>query len=209
VPFLVVLSSPSGGGKTTIARRLLAERSDVAYSISATTRPMRPGEVDGVAYHFLARAEFERRVAAGEFLEWAEYGSNLYGTLLAEVDRGIQSGRQVILDIEVQGAEKLRGSYQNAIHVFVLPPSGSVLAERLKGRGTEPADVVQRRLTIAADELKMVDQYDYVVVNDDLDEAVRRVGEIIDAERARPRRLDNLATVVGRMRQQLGAPADR
>ncbi|MFN0179779.1 MAG: guanylate kinase [Gemmatimonadales bacterium] len=209
MPFLVVLSSPSGGGKTTIARRLLAERSDVAYSISATTRPIRPEEVDGIAYHFLARTEFERRVAAGEFLEWAEYGSNLYGTLRAEVDRGIQSGRQVILDIEVQGAEKLRGAYQNAVHIFVLPPSGSVLAERLKGRGTEPAEAVRRRLTIAADELTMVDRYDYVVVNDDLDEAVRRVGEIIDAERARPRRLDNLATVVGRMRQQLGAPADR
>ena len=201
----MVLSSPSGGGKTSIARRLLAERADLAYSVSATTRTRRPGEVDGNDYHFLSRPEFERRAAVGDFLEWAEYGANLYGTLRSAVDNGIETGRHVVLDIEVKGADQLRATYPNAIHVFVLPPSVAELVRRLENRGTEDPGVVQRRLKIAAEELAVVGKYDYVVVNDDLAAAVRRVGEIIDAEAARPRRLKNLTTMVNVIRGALVA----
>jgi guanylate kinase len=117
-----VLSSPSGGGKSTIARHLLEAREDVTYSVSATTRAMRPGEENGRHYFFLDRAEFERRVEAGEFVEWAEYGGNLYGTLQAEIDRGLASGRHVVLDIEVAGSRQVRARFPEAVQVFVLPP---------------------------------------------------------------------------------------
>lgn len=180
--FLLVLSSPSGGGKTTIARRLLAGRSDVGYSVSATTRAMRPGEVDGQDYHFLAREEFLRRVEAGAFLEWAEYAGNLYGTLRSEVDRIVAEGRVAVMDIEVQGARQLRTRYPGAVHVFVLPPSAAALVQRLRGRNTEDGDALRRRLEEAAREIAAAAEYDYAVVNDDLDHAVAQVGAIIDAE---------------------------
>lgn len=203
MPFLIVLSSPSGGGKTTIARRLLAERADVTYSVSAATRARRAGEEDGAAYHFLSRDEFVRRVAADEFLEWAEYGGNLYGTLRSEVARGFAAGRHVVLDVEVQGADQLRAREDRAVHIFVLPPSGRELMERLARRGTESPDAYRRRLAIAGDELSAVARYDYVVVNRELDAAVAAVGRIIDVEAARPTRLPGLEHVVAEMRREL------
>lgn len=198
-----MLSSPSGGGKTTIARHLLEAREDVVYSISATTRPRRAGEVDAREYHFLDRAEFERRVAAGDFVEWAEYGGNLYGTLRAEVERGLGSGRHVVLDIEVAGSRQVRQQFPQAVQVFVLPPSAAALAQRLRGRNTEDPATVARRLEIAGRELEAAREYEYVVVNDDVVDAVSQVAAILDVESRRVRRITNLEAVLDSLRRDL------
>ena len=198
-----MLSSPSGGGKSTIARHLLEAREDVTYSVSATTRAMRPGEENGRHYFFLDRAEFERRVGAGEFVEWAEYGGNLYGTLQAEIDRGLASGRHVVLDIEVAGSRQVRARFPEAVQVFVLPPSAAVLAQRLRGRKTEDPSSVARRLAIAAQELGAAREYEYVVVNDDVVDAVSQVAAILDVEARRVRRLTNLDGVIENLRRDL------
>lgn len=198
-----MLSSPSGGGKTTIARHLLEAREDVVYSVSATTRPRRAGEIDAREYHFLDRAEFERRVAAGDFVEWAEYGGNLYGTLRAEVERGLESGRHVVLDIEVSGSRQVRQRFPQAVQVFVLPPSAAALAQRLRGRNTEDPATVARRLLIAGRELEAAREYEYVVVNDDVVDAVSQVAAILDVESRRVRRITNLEAVLDSLRRDL------
>ena len=198
-----MLSSPSGGGKSTIARHLLEAREDVTYSVSATTRGMRPGEEDGRDYHFLDRAEFERRVGAGDFAEWAEYGGNLYGTLRAEIERGLASGRHVVLDIEVAGSRQVRERFPEAVQVFVLPPSAAVLAQRLRGRRTEDPATVRRRLAIASAELASAGEYEYVVVNDDVVDAVAQVAAILDVEARRVRRLTNLEQIIEGFRRDL------
>jgi guanylate kinase len=187
-PFLLVLSAPSGGGKTTIAQALLSARDDLGFSVSATTRSPRPGERDGTDYHFLSETDFDRRVAAGAFLEWARYGTHRYGTLQEEVDRVLASGRHVVLDIEVQGARQVRERCQNVVSVFILPPSARALAERLGGRKTEPGAELARRLRRAVEELREAPGYDYVVTNADKTQAVAEVAAIIDAEARRPHR---------------------
>ncbi len=189
-PFLLIISAPTGAGKTTIAKALADARADsVAFSISATTRPPRPGERDGVDYFFLSRPEFQRRADRGDFLEWAEYSANLYGTPASEVDRILASGRHVLLDIELQGARQVRQRRRDVVSVFVLPPSVTVLMERLQGRGTDaPADL-KRRLEQAVHELEAADEYDYIVVNDDRQAAIRDVGAILDAENLRGERV--------------------
>ncbi|MDX2193452.1 MAG: guanylate kinase [Gemmatimonadales bacterium] len=207
-PLLLVLSSPSGGGKSTIARRLLERRTDLGYSVSATTRSPRGGEQDGTHYHFLARAEFERRVAAGDFLEWATYGGNLYGTLRAEIDRLHAGGRHAVLDIEVEGARQLRRSYPQAVHVFILPPSAPILLERLTGRGTESPEVIATRLRHAVDELGAIGEYDFVVRNDDLDTAVAQVAAIIEAESCRLARQELLPRLAARLAEELRQELD-
>jgi guanylate kinase len=206
-PFLLVLSSPSGGGKTTIARSLLQARDDLAYSVSATTRPMRAGEKDGVDYFFLPREEFLRRVEAGEFLEWATYGGNLYGTLRAEIERIFARGRTAVLDIEIEGARQLRASFPNSLHLFVLPPSAEVLVSRLAGRNTESPAVLRERITRAADELAAVAEYDYAIMNQDLVLAVAQVAAILDAEARRVARQDGLTTFIDRLRRDVLAQA--
>jgi guanylate kinase len=202
-PVLLVLSSPSGGGKTSIARQLLADRTDVGYSVSATTRPPRPGEEDGRDYHFLSRSEFERRVKAGEFLEHAAYGGNLYGTLREEIERIFAGGQHAVLDIEVEGARQIRRTLPAAVQIFVLPPSGSELVRRLEGRQTEDRAAVRRRLDHADEELAAVAEYDYAIVNDDLRHAVAQVGAILDAEMQRVARQDGLSHLVAGLRQEI------
>ncbi len=206
---LVVLSSPSGGGKSTIAGRLLGGRGDVGYSVSATTRAPRAGEVDGRDYHFLTVAEFERRVEAGEFLEHAFYNGHRYGTLESEVRQVTQGGKHVLLDIEVAGARMVRERFTDAVLIFLLPPSGRVLIERLRGRGTENEAALQGRLEQALEELAAAVEYDYVVVNEDLEEAVTRVGQIIDVESRRMSRLRNTQVMLDRLRAEVAAEIAR
>lgn len=190
-PRIVILSAPSGGGKTTISAALRARRRDVGYSVSATTRPPRPGEVDGKAYHFVARSEFDRMVAAGEFLEWAEYAGNRYGTLKREVDAILKAGKHVLLDIEVQGAEQVwkRSADQRPVRIFILPPSGKGWIERLKGRETESPESLARRARWAIKEIEQAVDWEHIIINDDLERAVAEVNQIIDdggAKRHRP-----------------------
>lgn len=207
-PFLLVLSSPSGGGKTSIAKNLLQARDDLGYSVSATTRPMREGEKDGVDYHFISREEFLRRREAGEFLESAEYGGQLYGTLRSEIERLFARGRHAVLDIEIEGARQIRRTFPNSLHLFVLPPSAEVLVGRLRGRNTEPPEVVRQRITHAAAELDAVREYDYVIVNDNLVLAVAQVAAILDAESRRVSRQE-LAPFIERLKRDVVETASR
>lgn len=204
-----MLSSPSGGGKSTIARHLLAARDDLAYSVSATTRQQREGEKDGQHYHFLDRPVFERKVQAQEFVEWAEYGGQLYGTLRVEVEKGLAAGKQVVLDIEVVGARQVRERFPNSVHVFVLPPSAQALVQRLRERNTETPEALASRVSIAAEELGEIATYDYAIVNDDVVEAVAQVAAILDAESRRVRRCPNLEQVITTLRQELAGHAER
>ena len=185
-PFLLILSAPTGAGKTTIANALAEARPDtVGFSVSATTRPPRQGETNGRHYHFLSRPEFERRRANGDFLEWAEYSGNLYGTLRADVDRIVSSGRHVLLDIEVEGARQIREKRQDVVSVFILPPSAEVLLERIRGREGAPPPDLRARLERAVQELEAAQDYHYIVVNADRDQTIAAVGGIIDAEAVR------------------------
>jgi guanylate kinase len=180
--FPIILSAPSGAGKTTIARRLLEVRNDVGYSVSATTRAPRPDEVDGIAYHFLTTEQFERAVQNGEFAEYARVHGNMYGTLRREVDRVVASHRNVVMDIDVQGAMQFSASFPDAVRIFVLPPSGETLVARLKERGTEDSATIATRLRDAIGEIGVIGEFEYVVVNDELERAVAQVSCIIDAE---------------------------
>jgi len=188
---VVVLSSPSGGGKTTIAKRLLADwPAEFGYSVSATTRAPRAGEVDGQAYHFLTRSEFDARVARGEFLEWAEYAGERYGTLKSEVDRVLGTGRHVVLDIEIQGARAVREAYPApaSVAIFILPPSAGALVSRLTFRRTDRIGKIRERLDIARSEVLESNEYDFVVVNDQLDLAVGAVARLARGEQDVPAR---------------------
>jgi guanylate kinase len=182
VPFPIILSAPSGGGKTTIAHQLLAARDDVGYSVSCTTRPPREGEMDGRDYHFLSLKDFKRGQAAGEFAESAEVHGHLYGTLRAEVERVLSSGKHVIMDIDVQGARQFAAAFPGSVLIFILPPSAEALIARLEARGTEDPKSLIRRFRSAKDELKAIDLYQYVVVNDEVDSAVAAISSIIEAE---------------------------
>lgn len=180
--FPIILSSPSGGGKTTIAQKLLTVRRDVGYSVSCTTRPPREGEVDGRDYHFLSVNDFRRGQQAGEFAESAEVHGHLYGTLRAEVERVLSSGRHVIMDIDVQGSRQFAAFFPDSALIFILPPSAEALIARLEARGTEEPKSLIRRFRSAIDELKAIDLYQYVVVNDEVDSAVAAISNIIEAE---------------------------
>jgi guanylate kinase len=202
-PFPIILSSPSGGGKTTIARALMARRTDLGYSVSCTTRQPRPGEEDGRDYYFLTPEEFVTRRGAGEFAEWAEVHGRLYGTLRGEVKRVLDAGRHVMMDIDVQGAELFARAFPQAVLIFVLPPSAEVLLARLRGRSTENAASLVARLQSALEEIAQVGAYEYVVINDDLDHAVAQVSTIVDAEGLRRTRATDLGQRIGRLAEQL------
>lgn len=209
MPFPIILSSPSGGGKTTIAHRLLSERGDVGYSVSATTRPPREGEVPGKDYHFLSTAEFSRGQKGGKFAEFAKVHGYLYGTLRSEVNRVLSSGRHVIMDIDVQGARQFARAFPDSVLIFVLPPSAEVLVERLAMRGTEDAKSLIRRFKSAKAELKAIDLYEYVIVNDEIDSAVAAVSTIIDAEGLKRSRNEALDARVARLMKGIQRAIDK
>ena len=203
----MILSAPSGGGKTTIAQALRTARDDVGYSVSATTRAPRKGEEEGVDYFFLTPDEFQRRIEAKEFMEWARYGDSRYGTLASEVERILKSGKHVVLDIEVQGARTIRQRLANVVSIFILPPSARVLRERLMERSTEHGDTLGSRLQLAVDEVGEAPDYDYIVINDDRAQAVAEVAGIIDAESQRPMRLPGMAKTLNDLRDALAEQA--
>ena len=206
-PFPLILSSPSGGGKTTIARLLLERRADVGYSVSCTTRAPRPGEVNGKDYFFLSKAEFEQQRDRHEFAEWAVVHGNLYGTLRREVEHVLASGKHVIMDIDVQGARQFVAAFPESVLVFLLPPSTDVLIDRLRARQTEDDGKVLTRLRSAREELREVSGYQYVIVNDNLEHAYAQVAAIVDAETVRHRRLpmleDRLSQLIGALDRQI------
>jgi guanylate kinase len=207
-PFPIILSAPSGGGKTTIARELLRRRGDLGYSVSCTTRSPRVGEVDGRDYYFLSRSEFERRREAGEFAESAEVHGNMYGTLRSEIERVLGSGKHVVMDIDVQGAQQFTRVFRQSVTIFVLPPSAEVLLDRLRQRQTESTAQLAKRLQSALQELQAVELYQYIVTNDDLAKAVHRVAAIIDAEAVSRERVQGLrhqvSVLIRRLEQEIG-----
>ena len=181
---MFILSSPSGAGKTTISRRLLAHDPEIRLSVSVTTRPMRPGEVDGRDYHFVSQAEFDRMVADGEFYEWALVFGHSYGTPKAQIRAGLKAGEDFLFDIDWQGTQQLfQKDQQDVVRVFLLPPSLEELRRRLTNRGTDSAEVIAARMERARGEISHWDSYDYVVVNDDIDECFAKVAQILAAER--------------------------
>lgn len=202
-PFPVILSAPSGGGKTTIARALLARRRDLGYSVSCTTRAPRPAEVPARDYYFMSRAEFIAEREKGAFAESAEVHGNLYGTLRAEVERVMAKGQHVVMDIDVQGAVQFQRAFPQAVTIFILPPSAEVLLDRLRARKTESAAQLAARLQSALQELQQVSEYEYVIVNDDLERAVASVESIVDAEIVSRERVKNLRQQVGLLIERL------
>ncbi|MFM2302198.1 MAG: hypothetical protein RLZZ84_1934 [Pseudomonadota bacterium] len=190
---MFILSSPSGAGKTTIARKLLAHDPAMRMSVSVTTRPMRPGEVDGKDYFFVAQAEFDAMVEAGDFLEWATVFGHSYGTPKAQVKAGIREGHDFLFDIDWQGTQQLYQKMEtDVVRVFLLPPSIAELRRRLTGRGTDSADVIASRMERARAEISHWDGYDYVVVNDDIEACFAKVCEILAAERMKRARQTGL-----------------
>jgi guanylate kinase len=197
--FPLILSAPSGGGKTTIARELLRRRPDLGYSVSCTTRLPREGERHGIDYNFVSRDEFLAARTRGDLAESAEVHGELYGTLRSEVDRILASGRHVVMDIDVQGTRQFAAAYPDAVLVFLMPPNPEVLVSRLKARGTETPQALAKRLRNAIGEVQSVGLYHYVVVNDDLERAVTAVSRIVDAETLRTERSAHLSEQIGRL----------
>jgi guanylate kinase len=194
---LIVLSSPSGAGKSTISRMLLDADPEVAMSISATTRPMRPGEIDGVDYHFVSDAEFDRMIEAGEFVEWAHVFGYRYGTPKAPVKQALRAGRDILFDIDWQGARQLEPDFgEHLVTIFLLPPSMAELEHRLHSRGQDSQEVIADRMRRAADEIDHWAEYEYVLVNRDMDDCLAQVRAIVSAERSKRVRQTGLVEFV-------------
>lgn len=186
---LVVISGPSGVGKGTVRRALFEmPEQDFVYSVSMTTRPKRQGEVDGKDYYFVTKEEFERRIKEGKFLEYANFVGNYYGTPLDKVEEQLDLGKEVVLEIEVDGALQVRKKMKDAVFIFLVPPGRGALYHRLKARGTESEEVIQERIAKADREFALAHKYDYIVVNDDVENAADRIMAIIRAEHAKTER---------------------
>jgi guanylate kinase len=180
---LFIVAAPSGTGKTTLVRRLIAQTPNLALSVSCTTRPPRPGEIDGRDYHFMDTARFETLQEAGDFLEWARVHDNYYGTSRRWLAAERAAGRDVLLEIDWQGAAQVKQAFPDAISIFILPPSMTALTERLRGRGTDDDSVIERRLLAAREEMRHVDDFGYVIMNADLETAHGQLASIIEAAR--------------------------
>lgn len=189
---LVIFSGPSGSGKGTIMKSLLASRDDTVLSVSMTTRAPRPGEIDGYHYHFVTREEFMKTIEEDGFLEYAEYNGNFYGTPEAPIRRLLDEGKNVMLEIEVQGAEKVMDHRSDVVSIFITTPSYAELERRLRGRGTESEEVIQGRMRTSQYELSRSFRYQYIVLNDEVESAVERISTIIDAEHMRYSRMENI-----------------
>ena len=201
---MLVLSSPSGAGKTTLSRRLLAEDRAVELSISVTTRAQRPGEIDGRDYHFIDRRRFDTMIEKGELLEWAEVFGNCYGTPRRPVQRALEAGRDILFDIDWQGTQQLREKAdRDLVSVFVLPPSIPDLERRLKSRAQDNDEVIRGRMAKAADEMSHWAEYDYVVINRDIERAFAEVRVILSAERLKRERQTGLSAFVRRLQAEL------
>ncbi len=179
---LFVVSAPSGAGKTTLVRQVLKQFKTLSYSVSHTTRAPRGNETDGLDYFFISVVEFKEKIARGLWLEWAKVHDNYYGTSRAFVEGTLQKGQNLLLDIDVQGAEQVMASGLNPVSIFIMPPSFEALSERLKNRGTDSLPVIEKRLENAKVEMARKDRYQYVVVNDDLDTALKELGSIFKKE---------------------------
>ena len=180
---LFIVSAPSGAGKTTLVRLLLEKDPGIRVSISSTTRPPRTGENDGREYHFVDVQYFLEMVSRGDFLEWAEVHGNYYGTSRHWIEAEMSAGRDVLLEIDWQGAQQVRKAFPAAIGIFILPPSLEELKSRLSGRGTDSAETIARRIAAARDEMRHVDEFDYVIINDDLQQALDNLRSIVSATR--------------------------
>ena len=188
---LIIFSGPSGSGKGTIMKSLLASRDDTVLSVSMTTRAPRPGEIDGYHYHFVTHEEFQKTIEEDGFLEYAEYNGNFYGTPEAPIRRLLNEGKNVMLEIEVQGAEKVMDHRSDVVSIFITIPSFEELERRLRGRGTEPEEVIQKRMKTSQYELSRAFRDQYIVLNDEVEKAVGRINTIIDAENMRYSRMEN------------------
>jgi guanylate kinase len=201
---MLVLSSPSGAGKTTLSRKLLETDPGVELSVSVTTRKQRPGEIDGRDYHFIDAARFDAMVKGGELLEWAQVFGHRYGTLRAPVEAALTNGHDVLFDIDWQGTQQLREKADHdLVSIFVLPPSMADLERRLRRRAQDPDEVIRARMATAADEMSHWAEYDYVVINTDVDRAFREVHTILAAERLKRERQTGLSDFVRRLQAQL------
>jgi guanylate kinase len=189
---LIVLSGPSGVGKGTVCGALRTQDTHIQYSVSATTRKPRKGEQDGISYFFKSKEEFKRMISEKELLEYAQYVDNYYGTPRNYVEETLAKGHDVILEIEVQGALQVKETFPEGVFIFLMPPSIKELRARIEGRGTESKDLIDSRMTIAKDEIDLMDKYDYVVENDQVESAVERIKSIVTAENCRKERLIHL-----------------